>query len=84
MYRDALRGWEELGLPWDRALAVIDMVSVLGPGEPEVAAVAAQARQVLEGLGARPFIERLDAGLAASRDPSSRATARSERERASV
>src|SRR4029079_13705437 len=32
MYRDALRGWQELELPWDEALAVVDLASTLRPG----------------------------------------------------
>jgi class 3 adenylate cyclase/tetratricopeptide (TPR) repeat protein len=63
MYRDALRGWEELGVPWDRALCAIDMAAVLGPGTAEVEAAADAARRILEGLGARPFLERLETAL---------------------
>jgi hypothetical protein len=70
LYREALRGWEDLGLPWDRALCAIDMATLLDPREPEVAAAAASARQVLEELGARPFLERLEAALARPREDS--------------
>ena len=64
LYREALRGWDDLGLPWDQALCAIDMATLFEPGEPEVVAAAARARTFLEGLGARPFLERLDAALA--------------------
>jgi class 3 adenylate cyclase/tetratricopeptide (TPR) repeat protein len=67
MYREALRGWDDLGLPWDGALCAIDMASVLDPRLPEVVAAAAAAREVLEKLGARPFLDRLD--MALSRPP---------------
>src|SRR6185503_10678866 len=63
MYRDALRGWEELGLPWDQALATVDMAMTVGPDEPAVATAAAAARTILEGLGAAPILDRLDAAL---------------------
>jgi hypothetical protein len=64
LYRDALRGLRDLGLPWDEALTAIDMATVLDPGDPEVRAAADTARQILVGLGARPFVERLEAALA--------------------
>ena len=64
LYREALRGLHDLGLPWDQALTAIDMASLLDPTEPEVRAAADAARQILVGLGARPFVDRLDAALA--------------------
>jgi hypothetical protein len=63
MYREALRGWDDLELPWDRALCTIDMATILDPAEPEVVAAAAVARQALEAMGARPFLARLDTAL---------------------
>jgi class 3 adenylate cyclase/tetratricopeptide (TPR) repeat protein len=63
MYRDAIRGWQELGLPWDEALAGIDMAFTLGPGEPAVKAAAATTRTILEGLGAQAMLARLDSAL---------------------
>ncbi len=64
LYREALRGLRDLGLPWDEALTAIDMASVLDPADPEVKSAADAARQILERLGARPFVARLDAALA--------------------
>ena len=64
MYRDALRAWRDLGLAWDEALTAIDMATVLDPSEPEVRAAAEAAREILGRLGARPFLERLEAALA--------------------
>jgi class 3 adenylate cyclase/tetratricopeptide (TPR) repeat protein len=85
MYREALRGWDELGLPWDFALCAIDMAMRLDPGEAEVAAAGARARTVLEQLGARPYIERLDAALARPADRVEQAGAPAKaRQRASV
>ena len=64
LYRDALHGWSELGIVWDGVLTAIDMATVLDPSEPEVHEAAMAARETLVRLGARPFLERLDARLA--------------------
>jgi len=63
MYRDALRGWQELELPWDEALAVVDMAMTLGPDEPAVVAAAPAARTILERLGAKAILDRLDGAM---------------------
>ncbi len=67
-YRDALRGWRQLGLVFDEAVAAVDLVTLLAPTEREMAeapAAIAAAREALERLGARPFLERLaTAGVA--------------------
>ncbi len=63
-YRQALAVWRDLGLVWDEAMCAIDMATVLDPTEPEVVAAAESARSTLVGLGATPFVERLDAALA--------------------
>ena len=82
LYRDALRGLHDLGLPWDEALTAVDMASVLDPTDPEVRAAAEAARQILVGLGARPFLEILETALARTATPG--ADAPSARGRASV
>ena len=63
-YRDALRTWADFGLAWDEALTGIDMATLLDPAEPEVAAAAGRARQILVQMKAKPLITRLDAVLA--------------------
>ncbi|MDP8905085.1 MAG: AAA family ATPase [Chloroflexota bacterium] len=63
-YREALRGWRDLRMPWDEALTGIDVASVLTPAEPDYATVVDATRQSLERLGARPFVERLDLAVA--------------------
>ena len=81
LYRDAMRRWRDLGLVFDEALAGIDMVTLLDTDVPEVRAVADSTRAILERLGARPLIARLETALsrpsslaphesARSRDPS--------------
>jgi hypothetical protein len=72
MFRDALRGWEELDVPWDQALATIDMAMTVGPDEPAVAAAAATARTILEGLGANAMLARLEAAMFPGSKPRAR------------
>jgi class 3 adenylate cyclase/tetratricopeptide (TPR) repeat protein len=68
LYREAIRGWRDLGLAWDEALCGIDMASLLDPADSEVRTAADAAREILVRLGAAPFIARLDAALARSSD----------------
>ncbi len=63
LYRDALTSWHELGMAWDEALTGVDMVSLLDPTEPDVRAVAESTRAILERLGAKPYLDRLEAAL---------------------
>jgi class 3 adenylate cyclase/tetratricopeptide (TPR) repeat protein len=71
LYREALRAWRDLGLAWDEALCGIDMASLLDPADSEVRAAADSAREILARLGAKPFLERLDAAM--ERQPSASA-----------
>jgi tetratricopeptide (TPR) repeat protein len=65
-YREALRGWHDLGLAWDEALTGIDMATLLDPSQPEVRTAAESTRQILVRLGAKPFVERLHAAMGRS------------------
>jgi hypothetical protein len=47
------------------------MATLLDSREPEVVAAAARSREILTGLRARPFLDRLEAALAAGREPAS-------------
>jgi class 3 adenylate cyclase/tetratricopeptide (TPR) repeat protein len=60
LYADALGAWRALGQVWDEALTGLDAVTLLDPGLPQVAAIGQSTRQILERLGARPYLERLD------------------------
>jgi hypothetical protein len=64
LYRETLRGWRDAKLAWDEALTVVDMVTFLGPDEAEVRTAAEWARATLTRLGAKPYLERLEAALA--------------------
>ena len=68
-YRTALRSWRDLGLPFDEALTAIDMATLLDPAEPEVRAAAETAREILTGLKAQPFLDRLEAAIHRSSPP---------------
>jgi hypothetical protein len=63
VYGEALKSWCDLGMRLDEALTAVDMATALDPSLPEVKAAAASARETLVRLGARPFIERLDAAV---------------------
>ena len=67
LYRQALERWRGLDLPWEEALCGIDMATLLDPAEPEVRAAAGRAREILVGLGAKPFVERLDEATSRAR-----------------
>ncbi len=49
-----------MGLRFDVAMTALDMAALLGPGQPAVRAAAAEAREILVELGAKPLVERLD------------------------
>jgi class 3 adenylate cyclase/tetratricopeptide (TPR) repeat protein len=63
LYREALRTWRDLGMAWDEGQTGLDMATFLDPSEPEVRAAADAAREIFTRLGARPFLERLDAAI---------------------
>ena len=64
LYREALRGWRATHAVWDEALTGLDMALLLDPADPEVAAVIESTREILERLGAKPYLERLNAAAA--------------------
>lgn len=61
MYRAALSGYRSFGLRFSFALAVLDMATFLGLDDPAVRSVIDEGRAILEELGARMLLERLDA-----------------------
>jgi class 3 adenylate cyclase len=63
-YREVFAGWRALNLAWDEALAVIDAVMLVGADTAEVRTAADWARATLTRLGAKPYLERLEAALA--------------------
>ncbi len=75
-YREALRGWRQLGLAFDEAMTSLDIAILLAPTEREMAEAPAAiefARETLTRLDARPLLERLEStsGAAAAPAPGS-------------
>ncbi len=62
-YREALRAYRQLGLAFDEATAAVDAAMLLPADErgiPDIVVAIAAARETLERLGSRPFLELLD------------------------
>jgi tetratricopeptide (TPR) repeat protein len=64
-YEGAARTLRGLGARFELALVLLDRVLLL-PDAPGRSEAAAEARSILEPLGARPFLDRLDAALGIS------------------
>jgi len=62
-YREALDRLRELGVRLDVALTAIAMATTVGPARPEVKDAVDEAREILESLGAEPFVALLDAAV---------------------
>jgi tetratricopeptide (TPR) repeat protein len=62
-FRDAARRQEDLGNHFGRALCQLTMVTLLGPGVPEVMDAAENARTLFAELGATPFLRLLEHAL---------------------
>jgi hypothetical protein len=59
IYREVLSTTRDLGLRLDEVMWAIDMVRLLGPDQPEAAAAADRAREIIDGLGGSPLINLL-------------------------
>jgi len=62
LIREAIGGLDTLGQPFDAAEMALD-AAILLPGDPEIRRIAEEHRSVLESVGARPDLERLDKAL---------------------
>ncbi|MFL5670284.1 MAG: hypothetical protein ACJ77U_12930, partial [Chloroflexota bacterium] len=69
LYRGTRDGWRDIGLPWEEALLGIDMASLLDSRESEVVLAVARSREILTGLRAKTFLDRLDALVARAATP---------------
>ena len=63
MFNAALHDLRDLGVPFQEALGVIVMASVLDPGMPDVQVAVERAREILLGLRAVPFLDQLEAAV---------------------
>ena len=64
-YQDCAHAFKDLGCPFDLALLQLDFVT-LAPDHLEARAGADEAREIFERLGAKPFLERLEAALSSA------------------
>ena len=60
---DAIRRWRELGLEFEAAVCGLNLVTMLGPLDPEARAVAADAGATFERLGAHPLVKLLEKAM---------------------
>jgi hypothetical protein len=63
-YRDAIRQWRNLEAWFELALCQLDFVRFVGGASPDVAAAAAEAREIFTRLGAPAFLQRLEEAVA--------------------
>jgi len=66
-FLDAVRAYDGLALPFEAAAAAVDMAVTLpdaASSSGAAAAAVATARETLTRLGAKPFLDRLDAATA--------------------
>ncbi len=68
-FGDASRRWRDLRVDFELAMCDLDIVTLLGPDEPDGRAAATEARAIFEHLDARAFLARLDAAPARLRPP---------------
>jgi hypothetical protein len=63
LFRETLRNFRTAHAVFDEALVGLDMAKLLDPAEAEVAAVVAYSRETFERVGAKPYLEQLDAAV---------------------
>ncbi len=63
MFRPAVRTLNELRVEFYEAMACLDMVRFIGPGQPDVDGAADRAREILTRLRAEPYLRTLDETL---------------------
>jgi hypothetical protein len=66
-FADALHRWREIGVDFEAAMCALNLVTMLGPADPEARAAAESAAAVFERLGAKPLQDLLAAALSARR-----------------
>ncbi len=64
--RELRRRAADTGFAWTFGEVLIDAIHVLGPDDPEAAAIAAEARATYERVGDRAHLDRLEAAMAPS------------------
>jgi class 3 adenylate cyclase/tetratricopeptide (TPR) repeat protein len=75
-FRKALDLMREVHQDFDLARIGVDLALLLGPDHADVPAVAAEAREIMERVGAEPYLRRLDTALAVTPSPAAMETAK--------
>jgi tetratricopeptide (TPR) repeat protein len=65
LYKEAVTAWRDLKVVWEEALTGLDMATVLDQSDPVVQTAIRSTRDIFTRLGARPYLARLEAVLAA-------------------
>ncbi len=73
-YRRAIEAWRALQTSLDLALCGLDMGTLLGLDHPDAAEAVEESKAILERLGAKPFMNRLEQLEQANRKPLPTAT----------
>jgi class 3 adenylate cyclase/tetratricopeptide (TPR) repeat protein len=63
LYQEGFRTLRDLGALFQLALAELDLVALLGGGDPDARAAGEDALEIFTRLGAKPFLERLESAL---------------------
>ncbi|MEO6351346.1 MAG: adenylate/guanylate cyclase domain-containing protein [Candidatus Limnocylindrales bacterium] len=63
-FQAAIGGWHDVGMTWDEALTGLDVATVLDAKDLNVRVIVASTREILERLGAQPYLARLDGLIA--------------------
>jgi class 3 adenylate cyclase/tetratricopeptide (TPR) repeat protein len=66
---ESLATWRMSGGRWHTARHLLDVVLALGPDDPASVEAAREARETFELVGARPYLERLDALMGSATRP---------------
>jgi hypothetical protein len=64
LYDEGIRRLSELGYDFDVARTTLEATELLGPDEAGLRPAIERAREIFARVGARPYLERLDAALA--------------------
>jgi hypothetical protein len=62
-----LHDWHVSHSVWDEAMTGLDMALLLDQSDPEVAEAIRATREILERLGAKPYLEQLDRATSAAK-----------------
>jgi hypothetical protein len=63
-FRDAIRRWRDLDVPFYLGFALLEFASLIGPSDADARAAADEARAMWTRLGSPAMLNRLDVGLA--------------------